>query len=78
MNTKVGVPRSEGASSARKKTKWIRLGDKQYNVTHFNHPGGSVIDFMEKSHTNGSDAQHVFKQFHLRSERAEVFLNVLP
>jgi len=65
-------------SSEKKNTKWIRLGNKQYNVTNFNHPGGSVMNYMEVSHANGSDAQHAFKQFHLRSARAEGILNVLP
>lgn len=69
---------SSDGSSPGMNTKWIRMGDKQYNVTHFNHPGGSVMNYMEVSHADGSDAQHVFKQFHLRSLRAEGVLNVLP
>jgi len=66
------------SASPEMSTKWIRIDDKQYNVTNFNHPGGSVMNYMEVSHSNGSDAQHAFKQFHLRSMRAKSVLNVLP
>jgi len=77
MGTRVGEE-FDGVSTVRKNTKWIRLGDKQYNVTHFKHPGGSVMNYMDVSHANGSDAQHVFKQFHLRSVRAVRVLKALP
>jgi len=66
------------AGGVKKESKWIRLGDQQYNVTHFKHPGGSVINYMEVKHTDGADAQHVFDQFHLRSVRAHRILKALP
>lgn len=77
MTTNAGEKNAFG-SSKEKYTKWIRLGNRQYNVTNFTHPGGAVMNYMEVSHANGSDAQHAFKQFHLRSARAEGILNVLP
>jgi len=77
MTTNPGEKYALG-SSKENNTKWIRLGNKQYNVTNFTHPGGSVMNYMEVSHSNGSDAQHAFKQFHLRSARAKGILNVLP
>jgi len=58
--------------------KWVRLCDRQYDITYFKHPGGSIINYMEVSHTNFADAEHVFEQFHLRSSRARGLLNVLP
>jgi len=78
MSTKPGESIGGAARGKKRETKWIRLGDQQYNVSYFTHPGGSVINYMTVKHTNGSDAQHVFDQFHLRSERAKRVLKALP
>jgi len=75
---KKGKSNNSAAGGKKKETKWVRLGDQQYNITHFSHPGGSIINYMEVTHTNGSDAQHVFDQFHIRSERAKRILKALP
>ena len=36
------------------KTRWVRVGDFEYDVTHFKHPGGSVIFYMLAN--TGADA----------------------
>jgi len=72
-----GCGESINRSKPAEDRKWVRLGKRLYDITHFKHPGGSIINYMEVSHSNYSDAEHVFEQFHLRSPRARRMLNAL-
>jgi len=56
--------------------KWVRIGDFEYDVTHFKHPGGNIINYMLTS--VGADATETFKEFHMRSKRAPLVLKSLP
>jgi len=67
----------QGKSKLSINRNWVRLGTRVYDITNFKHPGGSIINYMEVSHSNYSDAQHVFDQFHLRSARAMRMLKAL-
>ncbi|EGD73438.1 delta-5 desaturase [Salpingoeca rosetta] len=57
-----------------KERKEVLIDGMLYDVTSFRHPGGSIIKFL----TNHGDATDAFHQFHLRSERAQKLLKVLP
>ena len=52
----------------KKKEKWVRIDDTEYDVTNFKHPGGSVINYMLTS--LGADATETFREFHMRSKKA--------
>ena len=52
----------------------IIINDNKYDITHFKHPGGSVIEYM----TNGQNATEAFNEFHFRSKKAHAVLNSLP
>ena len=52
----------------------IRIGEYEYDITNFNHPGGKVIHFM----TQGQDATNAFEEFHYRSKKATRILQSLP
>lgn len=52
----------------------ICIGEYEYDITHFNHPGGKVIYSM----TQGQDATNAFEEFHYRSKKARVILHSLP
>ena len=54
--------------------KVIYIGEYEYDITNFKHPGGNVIDYM----TSGQDATQVFEEFHYRSNRAKLILHSLP
>lgn len=54
--------------------KYVIVDDRQYEVSEFNHPGGSVIDYM----TNGQNATEAFREFHYRSKKAHAVLKTLP
>ena len=54
--------------------KFVRVGDYEYDITNFKHPGGNVIFYM----TQGQDATNVFEEFHYRSTRAKSVLQSLP
>jgi fatty acid desaturase 2 (delta-6 desaturase) len=54
--------------------KTIIIENNEYDITHFNHPGGSVINYM----TKGQDATQAFNEFHYRSKKAKTFLQSLP
>lgn len=58
------------------KTRWVRVGDLEYDVTHFKHPGGSVIFYMLAN--TGADATEAFREFHMRSAKAWKTLKLLP
>ena len=57
-----------------KTNKKIRIGEYEYDITNFNHPGGNVIHFM----TKGQDATNAFEEFHYRSKKARLILQSLP
>lgn len=56
--------------------KWVRIEDTEYNVTNFKHPGGSVINYMLTA--EGADATDAYREFHMRSARADKILKKLP
>ncbi|QDZ22999.1 fatty acid desaturase [Chloropicon primus] len=68
---------SSGVKESDPKTrKYVRIGNFEYDVTDFKHPGGSVINYMLTS--LGADATETFKEFHMRSRKAQKMLNSLP
>jgi fatty acid desaturase len=76
---KEGQRVSAGLES-RKPIKTILIDGQLYDVTNFNHPGGSIIRFLT---TPGGDqcvdATNAFKEFHLRTgEKASKYLKSLP
>jgi fatty acid desaturase len=54
--------------------KTICIGEYEYDITNFKHPGGNVINYM----TQGQDATNTFEEFHYRSKKARLVLNSLP
>ena len=56
--------------------KWVRIGDTEYDVSGFKHPGGSVINYMLTA--NGADATEAYREFHYRSKKADKYLKSLP
>ena len=52
----------------------IIIENSEYDITHFNHPGGNVINYM----TQGQDATQTFNEFHYRSKKAKTILQSLP
>ena len=52
----------------------IIIENNEYDITNFNHPGGSVINYM----TQGQDATQAFNEFHYRSKKAKTVLQSLP
>ena len=54
--------------------KTIYIGEYEYDITHFKHPGGNVIYYM----TQGQDATNAFEEFHNRSKKAKSVLQSLP
>lgn len=52
----------------------IHIGEYEYDITQFKHPGGNVIHFM----TKGQDATNAFEEFHYRSKKARRILDSLP
>jgi len=54
-------------------TEKIIIHNHEYDITNFNHPGGSVIHSM-----TGQDASQAFEEFHYRSKIAKKVLHSLP
>ncbi len=52
----------------------IIIGEYEYDITNFKHPGGNVINYM----TNGQNATEAFNEFHFRSAKAHAILASLP
>jgi hypothetical protein len=52
----------------------IIIGEYEYDITNFKHPGGNVINYM----TNGQNATEAFNEFHFRSTKARAILASLP
>jgi len=55
--------------------KKIKLDGVVYDISNFNHPGGSIINYAGQ---DGHDAGDAFKEFHARSEYAHKVLASLP
>ena len=53
--------------------KTIKINNNEYDITNYNHPGGSVIHYM-----TGQDATFAFEEFHYRSKKANLVLQSLP
>eukprot|EP00959_Pyramimonas_sp_CCMP1952_P041067 858509-Pyramimonas_sp.AAC.1 len=64
-----------GNSSAPVERKEVLIEGKFYDVTGFKHPGGSIIKFLSGS---GADATATYREFHVRSKKADKFLKSLP
>jgi acyl-CoA 6-desaturase (Delta-6 desaturase) len=58
--------------------KTIRLDGVVYDITNFNHPGGSIINYAGRSGDANDDAGDAFREFHARSARAKAVLASLP
>lgn len=55
--------------------KTIRLNGVVYDITNFNHPGGSIINYAGQGADDAGDA---FREFHSRSAKATATLASLP
>ena len=55
-----------------KNIKKILIDNSYYDVSDLKHPGGSII---EKYVNNDIDATQSFRNFHLRSKKADKYLN---
>lgn len=56
----------------------LRIKDKLYDLTNFNHPGGSIIKTHEWKEDSKIDATNVFNAMHMRSKKAMNLLKTLP
>ncbi len=56
----------------------IRIHNKLYDLTNFEHPGGSVIKTHEWNNESKIDATNVFFALHMRSKKAISLLKTLP
>ena len=54
--------------------KTITIDGTTYDITNFNHPGGSIIGYA----AGMDDASDTFREFHARSKSARTILNSLP
>ena len=45
--------------------RYIIINSMKFNITHFKHPGGNVINYM----INCQDATESFNEFHYRSKK---------
>jgi len=54
--------------------KTITIDGTTYDITNFNHPGGSIIGYA----AGVEDAGDTFREFHARSKSAKIVLNSLP
>ena len=57
------------------KSQFIKIDGATYDVTNFDHPGGSIIGYAG---ANGDDAGNTFREFHARSRVARRYLASLP
>jgi len=57
------------------KKKTLLIDGIVYDVSSFNHPGGSIIKYLCEE---GVDATDAFREFHMRSSKAEKYLKSLP
>jgi len=69
------IPEPEKTNNAEKNSKKIIcIGEYEYDITDFKHPGGNVIYYM----SSGQDATNTFEEFHYRSKKAKSVLQSLP
>lgn len=69
------IPEPEKTNDAEKNSKKIIcIGEYEYDITDFKHPGGNVIYYM----SSGQDATNTFEEFHYRSKKAKSVLQSLP
>ena len=54
--------------------KLITVDGTTYDITNFEHPGGSIIGYA----AGLEDAGDTFREFHARSKSARMVLNALP
>eukprot|EP00298_Acanthocystis_sp_HF-20_P027031 c493_g1_i2.p1 GENE.c493_g1_i2~~c493_g1_i2.p1 ORF type:complete len:442 (+),score=139.32 c493_g1_i2:36-1328(+) len=54
--------------------KEVLIDGRMYDVSKFNHPGGSIINYL----VNEGDATEAFQEFHSRSHKAQLILKSLP
>lgn len=52
----------------------VLIEGELYDVSNFKHPGGSIVKFL----TGMGDATEAFKEFHVRSVKAQKMLKALP
>lgn len=71
-----GAALEADSASGKAPREWVRVGDWEYDVTRFRHPGGSVLRYMLAS--SGADATEAFAEFHGRSAKAQNTLAALP
>ena len=64
-----------GERSADSGANEVLIDGKFYDVSQFNHPGGTVLRFYQG---NGIDATQAYNNFHVRSKKARVRLSALP
>ena len=64
---------------------YVRLGNVEYDITNFDHPGGSVIKYnayeeslVENLDQETIDSTNTFREFHYRSKLALKYLKTLP
>jgi hypothetical protein len=62
-------------TSTDSKSKYIKIDGVTYDITEFDHPGGSIIGYAG---ANGDDAGDTFREFHARSRVAKRYLASLP
>lgn len=65
----------KGGADAGPEPSEILLDGKYVDVSSMKHPGGSVIKFYTG---NGIDATQAFWNFHMRSKKAQKYMNSLP
>lgn len=70
----MSTARGKGSAAAPEPNEVLYNG-KYYDVTSLKHPGGSVIKFYQG---NGIDATQAFNNFHLRSKKAQKYMESLP
>ena len=56
----------------------LRIHNKLYDLSNFNHPGGSIIKTHEWTEDSNIDATNVFLALHARSKPALSMLSTLP
>mmetsp|Transcript_61628 Transcript_61628/g.169415 ORF Transcript_61628/g.169415 Transcript_61628/m.169415 type:complete len:417 (+) Transcript_61628:45-1295(+) len=61
------------AAAKKEKPTWTKIRGKYYDVRHFKHPGGNVIDLFL-----GMDGTSGFDSFHGHNKKAETILRALP
>lgn len=66
---------SDNSQAKQRKLLTLQVDGEVYDISDFKHPGGSVIRFMS---AEGVDATNAFREFHMRSGKADKYLKALP